>query len=81
MSLNFPELLIIGKYVKIRFKNRRSPCYFLSSRGQKKKKQQQKLKKKDCLCLHSWFHFYGVSCAKTDIHNEYMIKLCVWFIF
>ena len=35
MSLNFPELFIIRKYVKIRFKNRGSPCYFLSSRGQK----------------------------------------------
>ena len=34
MSLNFPELFIIG-YVKIRFKNRGSSCYFLSSRGQK----------------------------------------------
>ena len=37
ISLNFPELFIIGKYVKITFKNRRSPCYFLSSRGQKVK--------------------------------------------
>ena len=35
ISLNFPKLFIIGKYVKIRFKNRGSPCYFLSSRGQK----------------------------------------------
>ena len=41
ISLNFPELKerkIKGKenkYVKIRFKNRESPCYFLSSRGQK----------------------------------------------
>ena len=35
ISLNFPELFIIGKYVKIRFENRGSPCYFLSSRGQK----------------------------------------------
>ena len=33
--LNFPELLITEKHVKIRFKNRGSPCYFLSSRGQK----------------------------------------------
>ena len=29
ISLNFPELFIIGKYVKIRFKNFGSPCYFL----------------------------------------------------
>ena len=35
ISLNFPELFIIGKYVKIMFKNMGSPCYFLSSRGQK----------------------------------------------
>ena len=28
-------LFIIGKYVKSRFKNRGSPCYFLSSKGQK----------------------------------------------
>ena len=34
ISLIFPEL-IIEKYVKIRFKNRGSPCYFLSFRGQK----------------------------------------------
>ena len=35
MSLNFPELFIMEKYVKIRFKNKASPCYFPSSRGQK----------------------------------------------
>ena len=32
---NFPELLITGKHLKIRFKNRGSPCYFFSSGGQK----------------------------------------------
>ena len=35
ISLNFPELFIKGKYVKIRFKNRGSPCYFVSFIGQK----------------------------------------------
>ena len=35
ISLNFPDLFVIGKYVKIRFKNKGSPYYFLSSRGQK----------------------------------------------
>ena len=35
ISLNFPDLFIIEKYVKIRFKNHGSPCYFLNSRGQK----------------------------------------------
>ena len=34
ISLNFPELFIIGKYVKIRFKNFGSPWYFIG-RGQK----------------------------------------------
>ena len=33
----------------------------------------QKLNKSDCFCLHSWLHFYGVSRAKTDLHNKYMI--------
>ena len=33
-SLNFPGLFIVGKYVKIRFKNRGSPCYFLNSKDQ-----------------------------------------------
>ena len=32
ISLNFPELFIKGKYVKIKFKNRDSPCYFLSQK-------------------------------------------------
>ena len=33
--LNFSELFITEKYVKIRFNNMGSPCYFISSRGQK----------------------------------------------
>ena len=33
----FSEYFIIGKYVKIRFKNWGSPCYFLSSGVQKNK--------------------------------------------
>ena len=31
IPLNFPELIIMGNYIKIRFENR-SPFYFLSSR-------------------------------------------------
>ena len=54
ISLRFPELLIIGKNVKIRFKTRGSPCYFLSSRSQKiiniTKIEHTRL-------LHYWFHF------------------------
>ena len=78
ISLNFPELFIIGKYIKIRFKNKGSPCYFLSSRGQKIKnitKIEQKI-----LPLFTFlfsFHFYGISRTKTDLHNKYMI----YFVF
>ena len=25
--------------------------------------------------------FYGVSDSKLDLHNKYMIQLCVWLIF
>ena len=35
ISLTFPELFIIEKYVKIRFKNRRPPCYFLEVKRSK----------------------------------------------
>ena len=35
ISLNFPEKFIIGKHAKIMFKDRESPYYFVSSRGQK----------------------------------------------
>ena len=45
ISLNFPGLFIIGKYVKIKFENWESPCYFQRSRG-------QKLNIRDCFCLH-----------------------------
>ena len=47
ISLNFPDLFILEKYVKIRFENRDSPCYFHSFRVQKIKNitkiQQTKL--------------------------------------
>ena len=39
----------------------------------KKSKILQKLNIRDCFSLHSWFHFYGVSHAKTDLQNKYMI--------
>ena len=45
ISLNFPELFITGKYVKIRFKSRGSPYYFLSSSGLKIK-NMTKIKQK-----------------------------------
>ena len=57
ISLNFPELFIIVKYVKIMFKISGSPCYILSSRGQKIK-NIAKIEKRDCFYLRSWFHFF-----------------------
>ena len=39
----------------------------------KRSKILQKSRKGDSFCLHSWFLFYGVSGAKTDLHNKYMI--------
>ena len=56
---NFPPLFNIGKYVKIKFKYKGLPYYFLSSRGQK--------------IFVLGFIFYGVTHAKTDLHNQYMI--------
>ena len=53
----FPELFIIEKHVKIRFKNRGSSCYILSVLEVKTSKALQKFNKRDCFCLHSWFHF------------------------
>ena len=72
ISLNFPELFIKGKYVKIRFKNRGSPCYFLSSRDQKIK-NITKIEQKRLFVYILGFIFNGVSHAKTDLHNNYMI--------
>ena len=72
ISFNFPELLIIGKYVKIRFENRGSPCYFMSSRGQKIK-NITKIEQKRLFVYILRFIFYGVSRAKTNLHNKYMI--------
>ena len=72
MSLNFPDLFTIGTYVKIRFKNRWSPRYFLSSRGQKIK-NITKIEQKKLSVYILGFIFYGVSRTKTDLHNNYMI--------
>ena len=72
ISSNFPESLTVVKYLKMRFKNRGSPCYFLSSRGQKIK-NITKIEQKRLFVYILGFIFYGVSCAKTDLHNKYMI--------
>ena len=72
ISLNFPELFIKGKYVKIKFKNRESPCYFLSSRGQKIKNitKIEHWTKETVFVYILGFIFYDVSHVKTDSHNH-----------
>lgn len=63
------SVVIIGKYVKIRFKNRGSPYYCLSSKVQKIKNIKEIEQKR------RWFHlFRGVSHAKTDL------PLCFLFV-
>ena len=54
---------------KIRFKNRESPCYSRSSRDQSIKNYT----KVTVFVYILGFIFYGVSRAKTDLHNKYMI--------
>ena len=71
ISLNFPELFIIEKYVKIRFKNRGPPCYFLEV---KRSKVLQKLNKTDCFSNIFGFIFYDVSRAKIHLHSKYVFN-------
>ena len=72
ISLNFPELFIIRKYVKIRFKDSGSPCYFLSSRGRKIKNITKIEHTGPFLLAYFVSFFYGVSRAKTDdLRNKY----------
>ena len=54
---------------KIRFKNKGSPCYFLSSRGQKMK-NITKIKHHTVFVYILGFICYDVSRAKTDSHNK-----------
>ena len=72
ISSIFSEFFIIGEYVEIRFKNRGHHAIF-SVLEIKRSKKLQKFNKRDYSCLHFWFHFHGVSRAKTDLLNEYMI--------
>ena len=63
-------MFVIGKYVKVRSKNRGSPCYFLSSRVQKIKNITQTEQKITVFVYILGFFFYGVS----DLLNKYMIN-------
>ena len=68
ISLNFPELFIIGKYVKIGFKNWSCYAIFLVLEV-KRSKTLQKLNIGDCFCLHSWFHFFMTFLAQKLIYT------------
>ena len=69
--LNIPELYIIEKYVKISFKNRGPPSYFLEV---KRYKILQKLNKRDYFCNILGSFFYGFSRTKIDLHSEYIFN-------
>ena len=65
-------MVIIKKYVKISLKTGDHHAIFLVLEV-KGSKILLHLNKRNCFYLHSWFHFYSVSHAKTDLHNKYMI--------
>ena len=73
-------LLIIGKYVKSRSKNRESPFYFFSYNDLKIKNITKIEPKRLFFVYLLGFIFYGVPRAKTDLHSKYVIKLCVCLI-
>ena len=59
------------KYVRIRFRIKGPPCYFLVV---KRSKVLQKLNKRDRFCNFLSLTFYGVSLAKTDLLTKYIFK-------
>ena len=75
ISVNFPELSIIGKHVKIRLKNRGSPCYFLSSRGQKIK-NITKIKQKRLFLFN-----FLVSSFMAFLLQKLIYAITIWFNF
>ena len=77
ISLNFPKLFIIGKYVKIRFENGVSPCYFLSSRGQKIK-NITKIEQKRLFLFTFLVSFFMAFLAQKLI---YIINIWFKFVF
>ena len=68
-------MFIIEKYVKIRFKNRGSPCYFLSSRGQKIK-NITKIEQKRLLLFTFLVSFFMAFLAQKLIYT-----INIWFNF
>ena len=68
-------MLIIGKYVKTRFKNRGSPCYFLSSRGGKIK-NITKIEQKRLLLFT-----FLVSFLMAFLGRKLIYAITTWFNF
>ena len=83
------QLFIIEKYVKIRSKIRKSPCYFLRSRGQKIK-NTTKIEQKILFLFAFLVSFFTVLLSQKLSHTiniwfnfrslcEKMIYLCTYF--
>ena len=78
ISLNFSELFITEKYVKIRFNNMGSPCYFVSSRGQKIKNTTKVERARLFLFITFLFSFFMAFLAQKLI---YTINIRFDFVF
>ena len=78
ISLNFSELFITEKYVKIRFNNMGSPCYFISSRGQKIKNTTKVERTRLFLFITFLFSFFMAFLAQKLI---YTINIRFDFVF
>ena len=78
ISLNFSELFITEKYVKIRFNNMGSPCYFVNSRGQKIKNTTKVERARLFLFITFLFSFFMAFLAQKLI---YTINIRFDFVF
>ena len=78
ISLNFSELFITEKYVKIKFNNMGSPCYFVSSRGQKIKNTTKVERARLFLFITFLFSFFMAFLAQKLI---YTINIRFDFVF
>ena len=63
----------MGKYVKVRFESMGSPCYLCQFSMSKDQKYYKSWTKETVFVYILCFIFNGVSRAKTDLHNKYMI--------
>ena len=72
ISLNFPNLVVIRKYVKKSSLKTRGRHAVFSVLEIKTLKMLQKLNKQTTFVYIIGFIFYGVSGAKTDLYNKYM---------